>query len=75
MRAIAVPLQMAAPGIYLRNFSLTGAWSYVQWTLLAAALCVAVSIGSTPDVDESKVTRTHASAPQSVEIVRSLVWR
>lgn len=78
MNAIAVPVHVDPSGIVLRNFSLAGAWSYLQWMLLAATLCVAlntVNTESARDLDESKRWQAQSSASQTVEIVRSLVWR
>ena len=78
MHAIAVSADAGASGMVLRNFSLAGAWGYLQWILLAVTLCVAVNTdntGAPPELDEAKRGQAHISAPHTGEIVRSLVWR
>jgi hypothetical protein len=78
MNAIAVRTHVGASSMVLQNVSLAGAWNYLQWMLLAATLFVAVNTantGSALDLDESKRGQAQSPTPQTVEIVRSLVWR
>ena len=73
MRAIAIPAHVGASVMVF-----AGTWSYLQWTLLAATLCVAVNTANTgpaSELDESKRGQAHSSTPHTDDIVRSLVWR